>query len=109
MMKKEGAKMRLGLEITLAIVVGFVLIPGALVADPTPCPFQAAAPGESLGFGFLTFLNSQVGSTLLSSFEKGLLAAVLGATTLVGLPVLLAAGVLAASDLPARWLRNGRG
>lgn len=101
--------MRLGLGITLVIVAGFVLIPGALAAEPNSlCQFQAGTPGESPGFGFLTFLNSQVGYTLLSSFEKGLLAAVLGATTLVGLPVLLAAGVLAASDLPARWLRNGR-
>ena len=96
--------------IAFVIVAGFVLTQGALAADPnSSCALiEAGAPSDSPGFGLLTFLNSQVGYTLLSSFEKGLLAAVLGAMTLVGLPVLLAAGVLAASDLPGRWLRNGR-
>lgn len=103
--------MRMGLGIALAIIAGFVLLPVALAADPnSACPFTqaAAAPAESPGFGFLTFLNSQVGYSLLTSFQQGLLTAILGAATLVGLPVLLAAGVLAASDLPGRWLRNGR-
>lgn len=99
--------MRLGLGVTLVIVAGFVLIPGALGAGPHYL-CEAASPSDSSGFGFLTLLNSEVGYTLLSSFEQGLLAAVLGAATLVGLPVLLAAGVLAASDFPVRWLRNGR-
>jgi hypothetical protein len=103
----------LGACLTLALLVaGLVLIPVALSADPNwPCVATQAAippPSDRTGLGFLAVLNTQVGSTLLASVQQGLWTAVLGAATLVGLPVILAAGVLAAADLPRRLLRSGR-
>jgi hypothetical protein len=96
----------LGACFALALVAGLVFIPVALAADSSwPCVSTESA-SDRPGLGFLTILNSQLGSSLLASVQQGLWTAVLSAATLVGLPVLLAAGFLAAADLPRRWLGN---